>query len=116
MRWKLENGREVTAEDLAEEITRVPRTHFWRLSHVALLWPIDADPDSTASVDGFGDGFAIELLAVEGAVEWLLQPVGADASRRLTGRAAVGRDAVLDAFTALEALAAARESERRSPC
>lgn len=117
MRWKLEDGTWVTPEDLAEEITRVPRTSFWRLSHLAFLWPEIADPERhDLEAGGFGDGFALELVPIEGAVEWLLQPINGDAHDRVTGVAPVGRKAVEAAFERMDAWVADRETARRDDC
>jgi len=72
MRWKLEDGSWVTPEDLAEEITRVPRTRYWRLSHLAFLWPETADPGRhDLDINGFGEGFVLEIVpkGVEAAFE-----------------------------------------------
>lgn len=103
MDWKLENGRPVTQEELAAEITRVPRTRFWHLSHVCLLWPQAANPgDHTAVHGGFQDGFALELVAVQGGVEWILQPVGGRSRDRVEGEAPTGRSAVAAAFAEME--------------
>ncbi|GAB4129983.1 MAG: hypothetical protein Kow00104_15570 [Rhodothalassiaceae bacterium] len=113
MSWILENGAAVTEEDLADEIFRVPRTKFWRLSHIVLIWPEGSDPSSGAETGGFGDGFAIELVAVEGGVDWLLQPVGETTSHRVGGRAPDGRSAVRDVFATLESLMDSRRSARR---
>ncbi|MFQ5348400.1 MAG: hypothetical protein ACE5ED_11255 [Rhodothalassiaceae bacterium] len=114
MRWKLEDGTPVTPEDLAEEITRVPRTRFWRLSHMVFLWPGDADPEEmSGATGGFSDGFVLELVAPEGTVEWLIQPIEGDAQERITGEAPVGRKAVLAAFAELERLVREREAQRK---
>ncbi|GAK33718.1 hypothetical protein AQ1_01608 [alpha proteobacterium Q-1] len=96
--WKLEDGTPVTADDLAREITLVPRTRFWRLSHIALLWPRHSDPDSTAQAGGFADGYALELTPAPDGVIWLLQPVNGDPLDRQTGFAPNGRAAVMAAF------------------
>lgn len=101
--WKLENGTAVSAEDLACEIAEVPRTRFWRLSHMVFLWPEGADPQrTTAGLGGFGDGFVFEIVAVEGGVEWLVQPVNGGPDDRTDGRSANGGEAVRDAFAELE--------------
>lgn len=113
MRWKLEDDSWVTPEDLAEEITRVPRTRYWRLSHLAFLWPESADPARTdIDVDGFDDGFVLELVPIEGAVEWLLQPIGGDARDRIMGQAPMGRKAVEAAFATMESWVVRRSEER----
>ena len=114
MRWKLEDGSWVTPEDLAEEITRVPRTRYWRLSHLAFLWPEIADPDRhDLEAGGFGDGFALELVPIEEAVEWLLQPIGGDARDRITDIASSGRKAVEAAFERMERWVSDREAARK---
>ncbi len=114
MRWKLEDGTPVTPEDLAEEITRVPRTRYWRLSHMVFIWPEDADPeDMSGAPGGFSDGFVLELVAPEGVVEWLIQPVESDARDRITGEAPVGRKAVFAAFAALEKWVRERHEKRQ---
>lgn len=110
MDWKLENGTPVTQEDLAEEITRVPRTRFWRLSHMAFLWPADADPAGTEPGGGFAEGFVLEIVAVDQGVEWLLQPVAGDAQDRIRGAEKTGRLAVAAAFEQLERLVTERRA------
>ncbi|GER07370.1 hypothetical protein GCM10007972_13930 [Iodidimonas muriae] len=111
-RWKLENGTPVTAHDLATEIKGVPRTKFWRLSHLAILWPMEADPDSLEKEDGFADGFVLELVPTQTGVDWLLQPVDADAQHRITGSETDGPSAVAAAFQHLDDMAEKRRKER----
>ncbi len=109
MDWKLENGRPVTLEELATEITRVPRTRFWNLSHMCFLWPRSSDPsDPESQFGGFKDGFALELVPVQGGVRWILQPVGSQASDRVEGEAPTGRGAVTAAFEHMESQVARR--------
>jgi len=116
MRWKLEDGSWVTPEDLAEEITRVPRTRYWRLSHLTFLWPEGSDPeDMEDEAAGFFAGFAMELVPVEGAVEWLLQPVGGDARDRVNGEAPIGRKAVEAAFETMEEWVSQRKARGAAP-
>lgn len=108
MGWKLEDGTPVTAEELAEEITRVPRTRFWRMTYMVFLWPEDADPARPDEADGFYAGFVLELVALEGAIKWVIQPVGGDRSARVEGIAPVGRKAVFAAMAKMEELAGHR--------
>jgi len=115
MRWKLEDGSWVTPEDLAEEITRVPRTRYWRLSHLAFLWPETADPERhDLDINGFGDGFVLEIVPIEGAVEWLLQPIGGNAHDRVTNVAPMGRKGVEAAFERMESWVREREAARET--
>lgn len=100
--WALEDGTPVTQEDLADEITLVPRTRYWRLSHLVILWPGDEDSEDIRPEGGFSAGFILELVAVPGAVEWLLQPVAGDAGDRLRGQEDNGRTAVAQAFAVME--------------
>ncbi len=112
-KWKLDNGKQVTAKDLIDEIALVPRTRFWRLSHLVLLWPVEADPDSSAKENGFTDGFVLELLTLPNGVEWLLQPVNSTIADRKSGQEKSGRDAVIAAFHELDLAGKARMDERR---
>ncbi len=111
-KWKLENGKPVTLRDLIDEIALVPRTRFWRLSHLVLLWPISADPDSAAKEDGFADGFVLELLTIPNGIEWLLQPVDAPITERKSGQEKTGRDAIIAAFHHMNLLEKARRAKR----
>lgn len=107
--WKLEDGRPVTAEDLIREVTEIPRTRFWRLSHMVFLWPAGSDPGRTdPAPGGFADGFVFEVVAVEGGVDWLVQAVNGGPDDRTEGRAATGSEAVREAFVELNRRLAAR--------
>ncbi len=113
MGWKLEDGTPVTVEELAEEITRVPRTRFWRMTYMVFLWPEEADPAKPDETDGFYSGFVLELVAIEGAIKWVIQPVAGDKSARVEGLAPVGRKAVEAAMAKMEELAATRRAIRQ---
>lgn len=104
MRWKLEDGTPIGEEELAEEITRVPRTRFWRLSHMVFLWPEDSDPADMSEGGGFYDGFALEIIAIEGGVEWLVQPVGGRAEDRIIDSEPTGARAVQAALARMETI------------
>ncbi len=108
MRWKLEDGTPIGEEELAEEITRVPRTRFWRLSHMVFLWPHDSEPGDMDEGGGFYDGFALEVIAIEGGVEWLVQPVGGGTEERILGAEPTGARAVRAALATMEAIVAER--------
>ncbi len=110
MRWKLEDGTPIGEEELAEEITRVPRTRFWRLSHMVFLWPESADPADMSEGGGFHDGFALEIIAIEGGVEWLIQPVGGGAENRIVGIEPTGARAVQAALARMEKLVTDRNA------
>lgn len=110
--WKLENGTPITAGELADEIAMVPRTRFWRLSHLVMLWPESADPDSAAEENGFTDGFVLELVPVPDGIEWLLQPTNTVVADRQSGRAANGHNAIMAAFRCLEQIVADRSAKR----
>ncbi|GEQ97196.1 hypothetical protein JCM17844_08330 [Iodidimonas gelatinilytica] len=79
---------------------------------MAILWPIDADPDSLEKKDGFADGFVLELVPTQTGVDWLLQPVDADAQQRITGSETDGPSAVAAAFQHLDDMAEKRRKER----
>lgn len=107
--WKLEDGTPVRAEDLICEVTEIPRTRFWRLSHMVFLWPSGSDPGRTGSdPGGFADGFVFEIVAVEGGVDWLVQSVNGGPDDRTEGHATTGSEAVRDAFVELERRRTAR--------
>lgn len=112
MRWFLENGTEITVGQLTAEIRGVPRTHFWRLSHMVFIWPEDADPTRSDSLWGFEAGFGLELMPHPDHVEWGLESLDRKNPERLCGRAADGTKAIEDAW---EVMTRQREAALRLP-